>query len=69
MDIEGSEHNAILGAEQTIKKWKPKMAVSVYHRREDMFDLLLLLKSFVPDYKFFLRHYTDNQTETVLYAI
>ncbi|MBF0594325.1 MAG: FkbM family methyltransferase [Candidatus Omnitrophica bacterium] len=69
MDIEGAEHNAILGAEQTIKKWMPKLAVSVYHRREDLFDLLLLLRSFVPGYKFFMRHYTDNQTETVLYAI
>ena len=69
MDIEGAEHNAILGAEQTIKKWKPKMAVSVYHKREDMFDILLLLKSFVPDYKFYLRHYTNNQTDTILYAI
>ena len=69
MDIEGAEHNAILGAEQTIKKWKPKMAVCVYHKREDLFDLLLLLKSFVPQYKFYMRHYSDNQTETVLYAI
>jgi FkbM family methyltransferase len=69
MDIEGAEHNAILGAERTIKKWKPKIAVCVYHKREDLFDLLLLLKSFVPDYKFYMRHYTENQTETVLYAI
>jgi FkbM family methyltransferase len=68
MDIEGAEHNAILGAEQTIKKWKPTMAVCVYHKQEDLFDLLLLLKSFVPQYRFYLRHYTDNQTETVLYA-
>ena len=69
MDIEGAEHNAILGAEQTIKKWKPKMAVCAYHKREDLFDLLLLLKSFVPGYRFYLRHYTNNQTETVLYAV
>ena len=69
MDIEGAEHNAICGAEQVIKKWKPKMAVCVYHKREDLFDLLLLLKSFVPEYKFYMRHYSDNQTETVLYAI
>lgn len=69
MDIEGAEHNAILGAEQTIKKWKPTLAVCVYHKREDLFDLLLLIKSFVPQYKFYMRHYTDNQTETVLYAV
>lgn len=69
MDIEGAEHNALLGAEQTIKKWKPKMAVCIYHKREDLFDLLLLIKSFVPQYKFYMRHYAFNQTETVLYAI
>lgn len=69
MDIEGAEYNALLGAEQTIKKWKPKMAVCVYHKREDLFALLLLLKSFIPNYSFYMRHYSDNQTETVLYAI
>jgi FkbM family methyltransferase len=69
MDIEGAEHNAILGARQSIVRWKPRIAVCVYHRREDLFDLILLLNSFVPQYRFFLRHYTDNQTETVLYAV
>lgn len=69
MDIEGAEHNAILGAKESIKKWKPKIAVCVYHKREDLFDLPLLLKSFVPQYKFYMRHYTENQTETVLYAV
>ena len=69
MDVEGAEHNALLGAEQTIKRWKPKIAVCVYHKREDIFDILLLLKRFIPEYKFYLRHYTDIQTETVLYAL
>ena len=69
IDVEGAERNAILGAEKTIKQWKPKMAVCVYHRREDLFDILLLLKSFMPKYKFYMRHYTNNQTETVLYAL
>lgn len=69
MDIEGAEHNAILGAERTIRTWRPKMAVSVYHKREDLFDLLLLIKSFDPQYRFHMRHYTENQTETVLYAV
>ena len=51
------------------KKRKPKKAVCVYYKREEMFDILLLLKSFDPQYKFHMRHYTDNQTEMVLYAI
>jgi FkbM family methyltransferase len=69
MDIEGAERNALLGGEQSIKKWRPRIAVCVYHRREDLFDLILLLQSFVAEYRFYLRHYSDNQTETVLYAV
>jgi FkbM family methyltransferase len=69
MDIEGAERNALLGGEQTVKKWKPRIAVCVYHKREDLFDLILLLESFVPGYKFYMRHYSSNQTETVLYAV
>lgn len=69
MDIEGAECNALIGAKESIKKWRPRLAICVYHRREDMYKLLLLIKEFVPDYKFYMRHYSDNQTETVLYAI
>lgn len=69
MDIEGAERMAILGARQSIVKWVPRMAISVYHRREDLFDLLLLIRSIAPQYQFFMRHYTDNQTETILYAV
>jgi FkbM family methyltransferase len=69
MDIEGAEHNALLGAQQTLERWKPQVAVCAYHRREDLHDLPLLLRSFVPEYRFFLRHYTHDQTETVLYAL
>lgn len=69
MDIEGSERNALLGAARIIKKWKPKLAISVYHRREDLFDIPKLILSFDSSYQLYLRHYTDNQTETILYAI
>ncbi len=69
MDIEGAEHAAIAGAVETIARWRPRIAVCVYHKREDLYDLILLLALLVPDYRFFLRHYTDNQTETVLYAV
>nr|WP_240905846.1 FkbM family methyltransferase [Thiorhodococcus mannitoliphagus] len=69
MDIEGAERRALLGAGGTIRRWKPKLAVSVYHRREDLFDIPILVLSLNPAYRLYLRHYTDNQTETVLYAI
>jgi FkbM family methyltransferase len=69
MDIEGAELNALKGAEQTIKKYKPKLAICIYHKLEDMWEIPNLLLEFVPDYKFYIRHYSSTFAETVLYAL
>ena len=69
MDVEGAEHAAILGAAASLARWRPQVAISAYHRREDLFDLPLLLRSIVPGYRFYLRHYMGDQTETVLYGV
>ena len=69
MDIEGAELNALKGAEQTIKKYKPKLAISIYHKFEDMWEIPNLLLEFVPDYKFYIRHYSLTFVDTVLYAL
>lgn len=68
MDIEGSELNALKGAEETIRKNKPKLAVCIYHRPEDITDIQDYLMELVPEYQFGIRHYTDHAFETVLYA-
>lgn len=69
MDIEGSELKALHGAEQKIKKYKPKLAICIYHKPEDLIDIPAYIHSLVPEYKFYIRHYSCNQAETVLYAI
>ena len=69
MDIEGAEHNGLLGAEKQIRANRPKLAISIYHKPEDMWDLPGLILSFQPDYKLYLRHYSIAASETVLYAI
>ena len=69
MDIEGSELEALKGAENIIKKHKPRLAICVYHKPEDMYTLPDIIKSFRNDYVFYLRHYTDTLCDTVLYAI
>ena len=68
MDIEGAEYRALKGAEKTIRKWKPKLAICVYHRWEDIFLIPELILEYNPNYKLALRHHCFNACETVLYA-
>ena len=56
-DVEGMEESAILGAKETIKKYKPKMLVSAYHKTDDYFRLPLLVNEIRSDYKVYMRHY------------
>lgn len=69
MDIEGAEKQALLGAENIIKTYKPKLALCVYHKLEDLYELPRILKEFRTDYQFYLRHYSESYIETVLYAV
>lgn len=69
MDIEGAELEALEGARNIIQRDKPKLAICIYHKPEDMLALPLYIKSLVPEYKLYLRHYGNSVTETVLYAV
>lgn len=69
MDIEGAEIEALLGAKKTIKKYKPKLAISSYHRSTDLWKIPLLIKSMNKDYKIYFRHYSNELPDTICYAI
>lgn len=69
MDIEGAEFNALIGAENTIRKYKPRLAVSIYHKKDDILKLGGVILGLNPDYKLYIRHYTSCTWETVLYAV
>jgi FkbM family methyltransferase len=69
MDIEGAELEALRGSRATIQKYRPKLAICVYHKPMDIVDIPLFIKELVPEYKLYLRHYSNSYTETVLYAI
>ena len=52
-----------------MKLKKPKMAICVYHRLEDIWKIPMLLKELVPEYKIALRHHARFRVvETVCYA-
>jgi len=69
LDIEGAEFEALTGAEQIIKKYKPKIAVCVYHNQNDFIRIPDLLLNYNSSYKVYLRHYTQGIFETVMYFI
>ena len=69
MDIETFETYALLGAMESIIKYKPKLAISIYHKFDDLWNIPLLLKQWVSEYDLYIRHYECYQAETVVYAI
>lgn len=69
MDVEGAEYESLLGAEKTIKNFKPKLAICIYHSFLDHWRLQKVIYSFCKDYQFFIRHHYDSAIETVCYAI
>jgi FkbM family methyltransferase len=68
MDIEGAELEALKGAKNTIIKDKPKLAICIYHKIEDLIDIPEYILSLVPEYDLYIRQY-QSAYETVLYAI
>jgi FkbM family methyltransferase len=69
MDVEGAEPQALRGAAATIAACRPTMAVCVYHDLRHLWEIPQYLKGLVPDYRIFLRQYTDIERETVCYAL
>lgn len=69
MDIEGAEMPAIEGAQQAITKYHPRLAISIYHRYDDLWKIPERVLSYRDDYEIFLRHYTEGVDETVMFFI
>ena len=69
MDIEGAELEALKGSREIIKKYRPRLAISAYHKKEDLLELPSYIKELVPEYKLYIRHYSNASVETVLYAV
>lgn len=69
MDIEGAELKALEGAKETILRCFPKLAICIYHKAEDIYEIGNYILGLNPRYKFYIRHYTAYKWETVLYAV
>jgi FkbM family methyltransferase len=68
LDIEGAELSALQGMAETIRLNKPKLAISLYHKTEDLWTLPLYIKQLVPEYRLFIRHHYTGYQAKELYA-
>lgn len=69
MDIEGAELEALKGASEYISHYQPKLAIAVYHKARDFWELPEFILGIHRNYKVYLRHYTEGWAETVMYFI
>ena len=57
LDIEGNELEAIVGAQETIKEFRPALSIAIYHRANDFFEVKPYLASLNSKYRFAVRRY------------
>jgi FkbM family methyltransferase len=69
MDVEGAELNSLRGAEKIIKLNRPKLAICLYHKPEDIYEITYWIYSLDLNYKYYIRLHTRFSQELVLYCI
>ena len=69
LDVEGAEIQALRGAAQLIQRSRPVLAISLYHRPQDIWEIPEQLAALCPDYRFYIRQHYYNSFDSVLYAI
>jgi FkbM family methyltransferase len=69
MDIEGTEYEALLGGARLIAKDRPGLAISAYHRPEDLWRIAQLVDSWELGYRLYLRGHAHSTFDLVLYGI
>jgi FkbM family methyltransferase len=69
MDIEGGELQAIRGAADSIRKYTPRLAISVYHNPADFWRIPREVISIHPSYNIYLRHYTESIYESIMFFV
>lgn len=69
MDIEGAEMKALWGGRRTIPRNLPKLAVCIYHKPQDLWEIPQFIKKNWAQYDIYIRHHTDLLNKMVCYAV
>lgn len=65
-DLEGFETEMLKGAEKTIKRNKPKIAITAYHKENDTNQIISLIKKFVPEYQYYTKGISQTAGKPVM---
>ncbi|MDR0221403.1 MAG: FkbM family methyltransferase [Lachnospiraceae bacterium] len=68
-DIEGAEMDMLQMAEKTIRRCRPTLAISAYHKFSDLWAIPLWIHNLGCGYKIYMRHHPKVFTDSVYYAI
>ncbi len=68
MDIEGAELDALQGAAETLKRFKPKLAISAYHKASHLWEVPQLIQKIEPSYKVYFEQHLPFECDALVYA-
>lgn len=69
LDVEGAEADALHGLKSLAERALPALAVCIYHKPNDLFEILLQIASWSSAYRFMIRVHETDGYDTVLYAL
>jgi FkbM family methyltransferase len=69
MDVEGAELLGLRGAQRIMRDFRPRLAISVYHLPDHLWEIPLFIAALGLDYQLYLRSHGYQTFDTVLYAI
>ena len=69
LDVEGAELPALKGAEQTIRRYKPILGISIYHKERALIDIPAYIQEITSEYAFYFRVHKKLAIDTVLYGV
>ena len=69
LDVEGAEPNVLKGGIESIKLFRPALAVSIYHHLKHYFEIPLYLNEQLTDYQYNIDYYNPYCIDTILYAV
>ena len=69
LDVEGAEMNVLRGGVDSILKFRPGLAISIYHKLEDFFEIPLLIDELFTNYVYYIDYFNPYCIDTILFAV